>query len=59
MKTRIKLNHEVEAYLTSNMRPHTYSQIAALFNTSARGIGSCMRAIGKRNIQITNFVVKK
>lgn len=55
---RIKLNHEVEAYLTSNMRVHTYGQLAEFFKTSARGIGSCMRAIGKRNLAITNFVVK-
>lgn len=58
MKSRIKLNHEVEAFLTSNQSPISYGRLATMFNTGARAIGSCMRAIAKRNPEITRLVIK-
>jgi alkylated DNA nucleotide flippase Atl1 len=53
----MKLNVRIEQYLSANSGTFTYGQIAQLFETSARAVGSCMKAIAKRNIAVTERVV--
>jgi len=54
----MKLNQKIELHLVQN--PGTvfsYKQIAEVFQTGCRAVGSAMKAIGKRNSEICNRVV--
>lgn len=58
-KSKLKLNHAVEAFLVANWgKIFTYKELAGIFNRGPRGIGSCMRSIGNRSPEVTKFVVK-
>lgn len=55
----MKLNKLIEIFLATNDGIFTYGELATEFGTSARGVGSAMKAIGKRNMQLTERVVMK
>lgn len=58
MPKKLKLNQRIEIFLIQNQRTvYSYKEIADIFETVPRGVGSAMRAIGKRNFDVTNRVV--
>ena len=56
---KLRLNHEVEAFLTSHQQKITYGDLGNRFKTTGRAIGQCMQAINKRNPKLTALVIFK